>query len=324
MKAMIAKVPFGIFAFDEKGNLIAKSVFSKDPKIALDMFNEKTPKDVLNKLSRYEIRTKSAEADELLRAKFREYGNELFGSDEELNKFLSAFGMAITRSRMKKAIGRDKFLVQSVNALEDMNRTISLFTDRIHEWYGLHYPELKLSDTELIKNISELGSRNNFPNFRSSTGVELTQEDEEILMKYASFVLSAIQQKKELERYIKEAMTEIAPNFSSLIDPVLASRLLAMAGSMEKLSRMTASTIQLLGAEKALFRHLKQRGKPPKFGLIFHSSYIQNAPDEKKGKVARILASKLMLASRLDYYSKKDESEKLKRDMEEEIRKATE
>ncbi|MBI5347326.1 MAG: hypothetical protein HZB66_01815 [Candidatus Aenigmarchaeota archaeon] len=319
MKAAMAKCPFGIFIFDEQGNILASRLYPKDPQKALELFGEKTPKELLDQLKGYELKTKSSEADSMLRVRIREIGLEIFGSHENMNEFLSEFGMAFTRSRMKKAVGRDNLIIQASNALDDINKSINLFVTRLREWYGLHYPELKLSDNELIKSVCELGARENFPKFRSSTGTGLVPEDEEILMKYAALIERMHEDKKGLEKYVKESVRETMPNFSSLIDPLLAARMLAMAGSTERLARMTASTIQLLGAEKALFRHLKQKGKPPKFGLIFYSPYVQNAPEGKRGKMARFLASKLMLAARIDYYSKRDESSRLKKELEEEI-----
>jgi nucleolar protein 56 len=130
-----------------------------------------------------------------------------------------------------------------------------------------------------------------------------------------------MEEKKKLEKYVQDTVRQLMPNFSQLIDPLLAARFLASAGSMERLARMPASTIQLLGAEKSLFRHLKEQGKSPKFGIIFIDSHIQNAPEEKRGKIARILSSKLMLAARIDFYSGRDDSEKLKKEFNEDLAK---
>ncbi len=322
MKAVLAKCPIGIFAFDENGALVYRKDFPKDAQKALDLFSSKTPKEAMDALKKYDVRTNSSEAHAMLRARMRDYAREAGFSDKEFNSFLSDFGAAFSRFGMKTAVGRDRLVAQAVNALEDVNKSLNLCTTRIQEWYGLHYPELKMSDNELVKTIAERGAREAFPHFKTSTGVDLEPEDEAMLKSYALFILRATEEKKALEKYVRDAMRDIAPNFSSLVDPVLAARLLAMAGTLERLARMTAPTIQLLGAEKALFRHLKERGKPPKFGILFHSSYVQSAPDDKKGKVARILAAKLMLAARMDYYSKKDESEKLKKDMENDLRRA--
>jgi len=129
-----------------------------------------------------------------------------------------------------------------------------------------------------------------------------------------------VEQRKNIENYVKNSMREIAPNLSSLIDEFLAARLLASAGSLEKLAKMSASTIQLIGAEKALFRHLRNQGRAPKYGLLFLSSQVQNAPDDKRGKIARVLASKIMQAVRIDFYSGRFEDQ-LRREMDEEIRR---
>src|SRR3989338_6758586 len=139
------------------------------------------------------------------------------------------------------------------------------------------------------------------------------------IREFAILVRSMHEEKNRLESYIKESMSEIMPNFSSLIEPLLAAKLLSLVGSLEKLARMPASTIQLLGSEKALFRHLKNQGKSPKYGILFLDRRIQSAPKEKKGKVARIIASKLMLAARIDYYSKRPEA-RLKEEMEKELK----
>ncbi|MBI3190773.1 hypothetical protein HYZ41_03655 [archaeon] len=114
-------------------------------------------------------------------------------------------------------------------------------------------------------------------------------------------------------------MKEIAPNTSSIIDEMLAARLIALAGSLEKFARMTSSTIQLLGAEKALFRHLHKKGKSPKYGLLYTSSVIQKAQPDNRGKAARILSAHLMKAARIDFYSGRYEP-KIKEEMKAELR----
>jgi nucleolar protein 56 len=147
----------------------------------------------------------------------------------------------------------------------------------------------------------------------------LGDHDIETIRGFATAAAHALAQKKHIESYVKSSMRELSPNFAALIDPLLAAKLLAHAGSLEKLSKMSASTIQLLGAEKALFRHLRKQGKAPKFGLIFMSDWIQATPDAARGKVARVLAAKLMMAVRIDYYSGRDDAARLRKELEQEI-----
>jgi nucleolar protein 56 len=255
-----------------------------------------------------------------MRKRVREYATSLgfAKGDEEFNDFLSKLALLISKKRMKASIGRDRLIIQAICALEDMAKILNLFIERIDEWYSLHYPELKFSKKDLDKIIS-YGRRENIPDFKESVGIELTEKDEETLKEYARMIKTVSDEKDKLEKYVKESMKEIAPNLSSLIDPLLAAKILVLAGSMEKLSRMTASTIQLLGAEKALFRHLHKKGKSPKYGILYNDGRIQNAKEENRGKIARLISAKLMMAARLDFYSGRFE-ERLKKELEDEIK----
>jgi nucleolar protein 56 len=320
MKVFVIKTPLGFFVFDENKELI-KYRFFKDVAEAVEG-QKKTPEDILESFGGYEVRTHSPEIEKHLKQNFRKYVLELKSSkEEELNTFLSEFYVAWSRKRMTSLMTKDRILIQAYNALEDLNKTINLFSERLSEWYGLHYPEFKANPKQLAEKIQEFGSRENFPDFEQSTGVEISQEDEVILKEYASLLLRLFEQKKNLEKYLQDSMKELMPNFSAVIDPVLACKMLSLAGSLEKLAKMSSSTIQLLGAEKALFRHLHKKGKSPKYGVLFLSKEIQNAPIDKRGKIARVLASKLMIAARIDFYSKRDESEKIKEQLKKELEK---
>lgn len=319
MKALVARSPIGLFAFSENGQLLYYKLW---PKInAIDKFlTKELDKGFVSNLSDYAIE-ESARAYALLRKSFREFAKSLgFAKDDiELNRFLSEFSLALSKRSLMGAIGRDRLIVQSVRSLDDLARAINVFIERLYEWFSLHYPEMK--NINIKDTVMKHGRRENIPGFKSSTGVELDEEDEKALKEFANAIDALEKEKKSLEKYLGAAMKDVAPNFSALVDPILAARLMAAAGSLEKLARMPASTLQLLGAEKALFRHLHSKGKSPKYGIIFNSPLIQNAPNEQKGKVARILSSKLVLAARIDYYSGRDDSEKMKRELDEEIQK---
>jgi len=315
MKAHVVKSPLGIFAFSDDGELLFYEIF-KTAEEAADRIEKELPKTFTNALRGYEL-IEDDFAKSTMRKNLREYALTLASKNsEELNEFLSDFSLLISQKRLKGTIGKDRLVIQASNALDETTKKLNTINVRLSEWYTLHYPELK--EKEIAEKVAKYGRRENFPNFKSSTGAELSDDDEKILKEYAETALHLSEQKKKLEKYVKDSMKEVAPNFSSLIDPLLAARILAMAGSLEKLARMTTSTIQLIGAEKALFRHLHNKGKSPKFGLIYNTSYIQNAPDEKKGKTARVLASKLMQAAKIDFYSGRYD-EKLKKELEKEL-----
>ncbi|MEM7819593.1 MAG: hypothetical protein QXD48_02080 [Candidatus Aenigmatarchaeota archaeon] len=316
--AHIVKSPIGIFAFSKNGELIYYKLFNKNPEKAI-IEMEKIPKEFFDMLKDYEI-IEDEEAKIILRKNIREFAKSLRFSenDNDFNKFIVEFSLILSEKRLKGVIGRDKLIIQAFNALKDLNKISNLLEERLYEWFSLHYPELK--QRNIAKLVVEYGRRENFPDFKSSVGIELNEEDENILREYAKFVNDAANKKKNLERYIIKTIKEIMPNFSSLIDPLLAANFLSLSGSLEKLARMPASTLQLLGAEKALFRHLHKKGKSPKYGILYNSPLIQNAPKEFRGKVARILSSKLMLAARIDFYSGRFEP-RLKKELEDELNK---
>lgn len=314
MKALLAKHPIGIFAFDESGKLVYHRLFSRNPSEALEEYLKPLPE-----LRGYEAE-ESIAAQKILRKTIRYHAKTLSGmNDIDFNRFLSEFGILISRKNMRGSVGRDRLVIQASKAAEDIEKTMNTYMERLGEWYRLHYPELRLSHKELVNKIIEHGKRENFPDFIESVGVHLSDEDENILKEYASLIKEKHDKKIKIEEYVRNTMKVIAPNTSSLIDPILGAKLMSMAGSLEKLARMPTSSIQLLGAEKALFRHIKKQGKSPKYGLIFQDQRIQAALPEQRGKVARLIASKLMQAARIDFYSGRHEPG-LKKGLEEEIK----
>ena len=138
--------------------------------------------------------------------------------------------------------------------------------------------------------------------YKSSMGNDLPEVDEQSIKSFAAYIIRHFDYKKELQGYLKDQMENIAPNLTALLGESIGARLLTHAGGLNNLSKLPASTIQILGAEKALFRALKNRGNTPKYGLLFNSSFISRADLKSKGKVSRMLANKCALSSRLDNF----------------------
>lgn len=324
-KAYVALSPIGVFAFSDNNQILYFELFEKDPEKALKQFDQGIKKDFLDKLSDYDIEC-SEKSNDILRKKIRDLSSDLkfAENDEEFNSFLSRFCYKLTQARMKFSFSKDKFIIQANNALEDLQRILGLMSERLKEWFTLHYPESRLSQKQLVEFVSQYGKRENFPDFEDSVGLNITEEDEFIIKSYATHIRNLNDQRREMENYVKKNIQELCPNTSTLIDELLLARMISSAGSIEKLSRLSASSIQLLGAEKALFRHLRKHGKSPKYGLIFMSHHIQNAPEEIRGKIARILSAKMMQAIRIDFYSGRDEKERINNELNEEIKKAIE
>jgi len=304
MKAVAAKSPIGVFVFSNEGELIYYKLFVPEAAKALQEYENS--KEI--ELEGYQI---EGGGDAFLRKRLREYAASLgFAKDDkELNEFLNKFCILYSKKRLVGKIKRDRILIQASSSLEELKKTANLYAERLYEWYTLHYPESKHTQRQIVDLILS----------KDTATSEISEEDGNIIRSFAQTIYEIEKQKKNTENYVSEAAKEIMPNICSLMDPLLATRLLALAGSLEKMSKMTASSIQLLGAEKALFRHLKKQGKSPKYGIIFLDPRIQNAQADKKGKAARILASYLMKAARIDYYSGRKEPS-LKEDMEKDLR----
>lgn len=254
---------------------------------------------------------------------------------EELRKKL--IGKA-KKQMQEKYAGKESHVIRAVNVLQDLDACFNLLAEHCIEWYGMHFPELnrivkdnvsllrlayflgervKFNEKGIAEAIGECDSKRIAEAARSSMGsaIESSALDEIKLL-----ALNALNLKEEREfllQFIENEMLSIAPNFSKVAGALLAARLLAEAGSLKKLAIAPSSTIQVLGAEKALFRHFKNRdAKPPKHGLIFMHPMLQKVSRDNRGKMARALAGKLSIAVRADYFGKRDISKQLQQELE--------
>lgn len=262
-------------------------------------------------------------ADERVRAML-EAG--LVNSEEEALELMREAAVRVGEERIKEEAARlDLHAIQIVSAIDDLDRIVNLMAARVREWYGLHFPELDgiLQDPhEYIRLVSRLGRRENFTvenlerlgvkrtkaeaiekAARESKGAEIRDEELSLLQALATQSYNNYQLRLRLTSALDELMNRIAPNVTNLVGATIAARLLARAGGLDQLARLPASTIQVLGAEKALFRALRRGTKPPKHGVIFQHPLVHGSPRWQRGKIARALAAKLAIASRIDYYS---------------------
>jgi len=260
---------------------------------------------------------------------------------EEYRKLVKEVLDRLVTAELKEAVARrDMMIVHAVHILEDLDKQINTFYTRCREWYGLHFPELAdiVDDLEdYMRIIAEFGARKNFEEkglakivgpkkareimekAKTSVGADLSPEDEERVKDVAREGLRLIKLRKEQERYLEELMSAEAPNLVAIAGPILGAKLISMAGGLEKLARLPASTIQVLGAEKALFRFFRTGRGAPKHGVIFQHPYVHGSPKWQRGKIARLLASKIALAARIDYFSREDRSAELRKALEERL-----
>jgi len=210
---------------------------------------------------------------------------------------LNEKAIRIAEEQLRKTYSPDKMLMQAVNALSEEEHLINVEYERLREMYWRYYPELLESVNNINKLISVVDEQGKPP---ESMGYDLSS-DELIMMKnYAKNIKEHLTVLKMLEKFIKDKSREIMPNTSEIATPVLTAKLITLAGGFKNMAFMPASTIQLLGAEKALFRHLRSKAKCPKHGIILQHQDIQSA--KNKGKAARQLANHIMIAVRKDYF----------------------
>ena len=214
----------------------------------------------------------------------------------------------------KSSQEEDKLLIQAINSVDDIDESISKLVERIRDWYTIYFPEMDtISNNETyIKLIAESESREDIlENFNEhfseeieeSTGADIEESDLAMLKSFAESIYSLQKSRKELETYIDSKMEAIAPNLRDLLGSTLGAKLIAHIGSIKRLATYPASVIQIMGAEKAIFRHLKTGERPPKHGLIFQHPSVRGAKWWNRGKIARNLALKITLAVRKDVFS---------------------
>jgi len=236
-------------------------------------------------------------------------------------------GLAHSLSRHKLKFSPDKvdtMIIQSIASLDVLDKQLNTYAMRVKEWYGWHFPELaKILNDNLAfsKVVLKMGFRTNARDAdlsgilpeeieaavkaaaEISMGTEITEEDLEATSALAEQVVDLTEHRQNLGNYLSNRMQALAPNLTALVGELVGARLIAHAGSLMNLAKSPGSTIQILGAEKALFRALKTKHDTPKYGLIYHASLIGQATGKNKGKIARMLAAKSALGLRVDALS---------------------
>jgi len=269
-----------------------------------------------------------SEAGELLRGNLEKYTVKLGFVNEgaELRDWTHKVSVELTKMRVRKAgEKRDLVVAQGIQTIDDVDKTVNLFMGRIREWYGLHFPELDRiveKHETYARLVVDLGRRDKFtvenlekedlPKNKAeqiamvaekSMGADLEDDDLTQIQTLCKNALQLYDMRQKLEGYMDSTMDEVAPNMKALVGSLLGARLIALTGGLINLAKMPASTVQVLGAEKALFRSLKTGARPPKHGIIFQHTLIHEGKRWQRGKIARALAGKLAIAARSDAFS---------------------
>ena len=248
-----------------------------------------------------------------------------FAQDEnDAIQKLREFALSLSSSKVTEVSqSPDLHIIQAINTLDDTDKIINGISSRLREWYGLHFPELDniIDSINGYAQIVLAGKRDQmsdsvftdagFPDSKvqmlslvkeKSRGGDITDENLKVVQALAKNILELFDIRKSLETQIDEQMEKNAPNITAVLGTTVGARILAKAGSLNKLATMPASTIQVLGAEKALFRALKTGSNPPKHGLLFQHAVVHASPRWQRGKIARAIAAKAAIASRVDVH----------------------
>ena len=236
-------------------------------------------------------------------------------------------GLAHTVSRYKLSFTTDKvdtMIIQAVSLLEDLDKELNNYAMRLKEWYSWHFPELAkivtdnvtysqavmligmrtnvkaLTDEQLLEVVPEEIATEVREAAEISMGTEILKDDEVHLKTLANQVVQIAAYRQNLAEYLKNRMAAVAPNLTQLVGELVGAKLISHSGSLMNLAKQPASTIQILGAEKALFRALKTKKNTPKYGLIYNASIVGQAKSNLKGKISRTLANKCALCVRFD------------------------
>jgi nucleolar protein 56 len=374
MKVYVVDTPFGLFALNKAGKVIDKCMFSSNPSEASSMLREIESGDLPTTVSEFFVKLNKAkykplvvDNETILKAvkakaglepelekpstvgdKFREQlvpvliGLNVVKDEADFNRFVRDVTLQMARAGVAvSAARRDQHAIQTVRALDDLDKTLNLFSGRTREWYGLHFPEMDRliegQDT-YVRLVADLGKRSNFTvealekeglpkekvqalaeAARRSMGAEIEEDDLDWLRVFCNQTLDLFKIRDRAEKYLEDLMKNVAPNMSFLLGSTLSAKLISLAGSLDRLAMMPASTLQVLGAEKALFRALKTGARPPKHGIIFQYAAIHQAPRWQRGKIARALSGRLSIAARIDAFKGEFRGEVLKKGLEKRI-----
>ena len=240
-------------------------------------------------------------------------------------KYFSQFcnkNIELTRDAIRKSVGNDSLIIQTINSIEEIDKSINLLAKRLREWYSLYNPEISynVDDHEkfvltIIKKTKNQLLKDLNIDENDSMGANLKEKDVSAILLLSTQLNNSYKLKNHYENYLKELEEDTCPNFATVGGVTIAAKLISHAGSLKRLVEMPASTIQILGAEKALFRHMrnKRRNLPPKFGIIHEHQLIQKSKNDMHGKAARALSDKLSIAVKIDYFKGKFIGDKLKK-----------
>jgi nucleolar protein 56 len=303
MGVRLYKNVLGVFALSG-GDVVAFEPFPRDAREIAERLDGTAPEEklILKQIKDYEIEKSRRPPDlDVLLEKAGVAREEYYGLLKEVTLVLAKGDISELR--------KDVLVIQAVEAQDDLEEALNILSERVREWYSLHFPELDSAvgeHMEYVELIKKYASREDFPGEFDGTlsiGARLGPDDIEILKNFASEIAHIYDFREELNSYIESAMEETAPNLLAFAGPAVGAKLISQAKGIENLAKMPASRVQVLGARRAMFKHIKNKADPPKHGVIFQHPSIKTARWWQRGKIARSFAGKAAIAAKADAFS---------------------
>ncbi|MEM3374715.1 MAG: hypothetical protein QXE31_05895 [Candidatus Woesearchaeota archaeon] len=308
-------------------------VFNQNFEIREKILFTNLKNDELLKLNEKFLKNEVLESEKIFLEKFKNIKSLRFENDgkaiekikEKLNFYEDYYNLnlKLTKLQIRESISTDNLIIQTISSIDELTKTINILIKRLREWYSYSLPEIEETikeHTDFIALILKKSRQELIEEFKinNSMGKELKREDLSEIINFAKTISLLIEEKENKEQYLQKLMKENCPNLNEVAGFLIGSKLISLAGSLKNLAFMPSSTVQLLGAEKALFRHMLNKNiKPPKHGIIHEHPILQKAPKEEKGKAARALADKILLAAKVDYFKGNFIGDKLRKELEE-------
>lgn len=240
-----------------------------------------------------------------------------FFEQEKYKKLYKQNNTIATRQAIAQSVSSESMLMQSISMLNELDPILNRLAKKMREWYALYNPEFEhatANNDGFVRIITQKDKATLLKelNCTQTMGGDITNEDKACMLDTAQDINILFERREKNIEYIKKIAQEIMPNTTAIIGGVMATRMLAMAGSLKRLSKMPSSTVQLLGAESALFKHMKTGSKCPKYGYLINHPLVQKAPKKIKGKVARAIVDKVSIAVKVDYFKGQPIGEELR------------
>jgi nucleolar protein 56 len=295
----------GSFVFNEHFNVIDKKLFINNEQF---IDKEKVEQELYEKYKNLN-KPEGKELSKVL-AFFKQ--DEFFEGFRKMN-------LELTKKAVRDSVKDDLLIIQTINNIDEINKSTNILIKRLREWYGLYNPEFENDAENQERFINDILKRKD-KRMKNGMGGDFSKENLEPMMDLAKEINGLFELRKKHEDYLEKMMRKVCPNVLAITGATIGARLIEQAGGLKSLMLFPASTIQLLGAEKALFRHMKTGARAPKFGYLHEHPLILRNKKEKQGKIARALADKVCLAVKVDYFKGKFIGDKLLKGIEEKFK----